>query len=1313
MIRKWNWSWSGFGKRGGRSRRENRPRAVSRFLLIESLEPRQLLSGSPLVDMTASAAEVAPPLDAVDRLLERLTPQLHPAGHRHTASESTAAEQVVKLDSYNPRPLPSLPANVPELQKLRDGLEKIQSDIRNNPDARPAIWGETTVMGGGEYRLHLDDNGMLVGAWSIDWGDGTQPQLVHGQPWVVHRYANHSAVYRITAQANGGAYSIHVSQLSDGPDLAAGTGSLDVASSPDAPADLIFAVGGESFALTSSEAPIGESSAPGEYALAADTPSPAGLEVTVENVPPVLRVVGDQTVNAGQLWSVPDFAVVTADAFTYSIDWGDGTDASSGSVEDEDGFVWPQAFGGEHAYDRPGTYYVTAAVTDGDSNSDAQTFRMTVLDAGVALTSFYTDGDALKVTYTITSSQGYAAPFTIGIYSTTDGQTPGTLLASIPVTDDQSLQAGSQHELVVIPDLEEVDGDYSLLAVTDGDVTTSNNSWPLTSGAFNSQDSIVHVFGSGSGDQISISPSSIDGTLGATQLSYPLSSGISEVHVQASAGDDTIDASTATATLVAYGGPGNDTITGSDRDDLLYGDAGNDTIDGGPGDDVIYGGGGLNTIRGGAGDDLVYAEGDGGSLVDGDGGNDTLYAGDHGDTLHGDNGNDEVYGGAGNDHLYGDEGNDWIEGGSGNGILRGDPLFGTGKDWLICGTGDDEAYGGGDGDAVIIGGPGNDLLSAGFGTNEIHTGTGTNCIESGGLDDILDGTLGTSTIWTSLCAGSVRVQTPLWDYGLEDWGRSGMPNPDGPSMEVGQAIYAGEEASGLAWDFPCVDSLARLGEEDATQVAVYVFWNPDDFTPGEWTSDAHYSVYDGASLKATVEVNQQNPCPSDSPDPSDHPWKLLGVYNITSGIVDVRLHDGNNNPPFWETLNFNDVMIRPIWPTMTIRADQNNDRTCDVKDDWLNSWSPAAIAVEGQGKRTKIELHATIDQLYQYPADWTASLSNVDGLLFWDTDEGGTALTPANGKIVSGTFPYDRTLWISLDPNDVPSGTVQVSFAADGPSGGHVEKPLAAKNDVSRTAIQVYEPTDRVKPADIITDAMIVQHDNKTFLRVQVEKGPGLVNWNLGVLSGFHVDQDSAQGAVRWMDRKDGNDVGPPKTNAVAPFDRWKPVSDEDGYVEFGKASRWMYDDGKEYERESPEVDVPKMWHDFEIPSGANYGDVVLVFTDVLNGTRSRARASGPSQFGDLPAVIGSWEANKRNGRWTITARRNEITPAVRQPEQGKATGYPTKGAIDKAVRETTGIIKRLGFNLPWRIGQNKTDTGYDIDTRQQDNDYKAWAKGK
>jgi Calx-beta domain/RTX calcium-binding nonapeptide repeat (4 copies) len=90
----------------------------------------------------------------------------------------------------------------------------------------------------------------------------------------------------------------------------------------------------------------------------------------------------------------------------------------------------------------------------------------------------------------------------------------------------------------------------------------------------------------------------------------------STVYLLGGSGNDIFDATIADRRIVAYGGPGADSILGGIENDLL---------DGGDGDDELDGGIGLNVLSGDAGNDrLTLGIGASGSIIDGGSGVDTL-----------------------------------------------------------------------------------------------------------------------------------------------------------------------------------------------------------------------------------------------------------------------------------------------------------------------------------------------------------------------------------------------------------------------------------------------------------------------------------------------------------------------------------------------------------------------------------------------------------------------------------------------------------------------------------------------------------------
>jgi Ca2+-binding RTX toxin-like protein len=162
-------------------------------------------------------------------------------------------------------------------------------------------------------------------------------------------------------------------------------------------------------------------------------------------------------------------------------------------------------------------------------------------------------------------------------------------------------------------------------------------------------------------------------------------------------GDDSFVNATSTLRAEAYGGDGNDKLTGGGMNDILNGGAGNDTLIG-------------------------------------NGGNDILTGGDSADILYGNAGNDTLYGGVGNDTLYGGDGDDFLQGETGNDILKGE----LGNDRMFGDAGDDQLWGS-DGNDSLNGGDGNDLLSGDWGSDSLYGGLGYDQLYGGGDNDYLDG----------------------------------------------------------------------------------------------------------------------------------------------------------------------------------------------------------------------------------------------------------------------------------------------------------------------------------------------------------------------------------------------------------------------------------------------------------------------------------------------------------------------------------------------------------------------------------------------
>lgn len=121
---------------------------------------------------------------------------------------------------------------------------------------------------------------------------------------------------------------------------------------------------------------------------------------------------------------------------------------------------------------------------------------------------------------------------------------------------------------------------------------------------------------------------------------------------------------------------GNDTVTGTSKNDTIYGGAGDDEITASEGNDNIY-----DTL--------------GSNVVD---------AGDDNDVVVGGSGRTDAQGGNGSDILIGGKNDDKLDGGDGNDTIRGDAQSGFfhGDDVIIAGRGNDFLEGGGGSDTFVF-----------------------------------------------------------------------------------------------------------------------------------------------------------------------------------------------------------------------------------------------------------------------------------------------------------------------------------------------------------------------------------------------------------------------------------------------------------------------------------------------------------------------------------------------------------------------------------------------------------------------------------
>ena len=482
---------------------------------------------------------------------------------------------------------------------------------------------------------------------------------------------------------------------------------------------------------------------------------------------------------------------------------------------------------------------------------------------------------------------------------------------------------GTQHTLTYDGDLSGLDSGQYYLARLDAyeqvtETTKADNLSAPLSGVFEDSDgSLYAVTGlDGNSHSLTFSQDAATGDLivdldGSAQAFQNAGT----INVVAYQGTNSIDAAGVNLPMTIYGGDGSDAITGGDGGNTIYGGtAGGNVIYAGAGDDTIYGGGsaggGHNAIYGGAGSD-------------------TIYAGDGGDAITGGTGNDEIYGGTGNDTLTAGSGDNWIQAGSGDDTITGGPD----QDWLIAGSGDDVIQGG-SGNEVIEGGSGTDTLIGGGGLDNITGGSGTNFIYGNGQHDVLQGGTGKNYILPAPDAGdnlaSIQVENAGTGTPLGSYSNNGEFTSDGTIDAEGNPVQADYDPGyGGVWNFADFDSGVRLGESTVTPVAVYATWatgDPDHELPSgdHWAHDAVYEVRDGSTPLGSIPVDQSlAPGSNDPPEPNDRPWTLLGVWNVPFGhTLTVVLYNGSDSahPDPGGVVCVSDVMIHPLWPTVSIRS---------------------------------------------------------------------------------------------------------------------------------------------------------------------------------------------------------------------------------------------------------------------------------------------------------------------------------------------------------------------------------------------------------
>jgi PKD repeat protein len=150
------------------------------------------------------------------------------------------------------------------------------------------------------------------------------------------------------------------------------------------------------------------------------------FQVTVDNVAPTVAATTNKTVNEGAVLNIPNVVTftdpgfnnpldpngATVESFTFSINWGDGTNPDAGAVPAGNvvnggvGVLTTGFLNGSHTYADDGLYTVSVTITDDNSGATTKTFQVTVNNVAPAVSivgnKAVTEGAVLSIPNVVT-----------------------------------------------------------------------------------------------------------------------------------------------------------------------------------------------------------------------------------------------------------------------------------------------------------------------------------------------------------------------------------------------------------------------------------------------------------------------------------------------------------------------------------------------------------------------------------------------------------------------------------------------------------------------------------------------------------------------------------------------------------------------------------------------------------------------------------------------------------------------------------------------------------------------------------------------
>ena len=456
-----------------------------------------------------------------------------------------------------------------------------------------------------------------------------------------------------------------------------------------------------------------------------------------------------------------------------------------------------------------------------------------------------------------------------------------------------------------------------ILGTGNNHITTGVGSATITGGSGDdfidaTANSVGLVYRTGGGNDI---------VLGSAFNDVLTATGFGNVRFEGRGGNDALNGGSGNDIL--DGGDGNDRITGgSGRNTILLG-AGNNvvitgigkaTITGGSGDDsidarataeglVFASGGGNDSVLGSEFDDVLTATGIGNVRFDGRGGHDALTGGSGNDTLLGGAGDDTLSGGAGIDSLIAGSGNNTLYAGFQDAVVQGGTVHDT---YVIDGT---------QGSGVSMTTPG--VMRQGPRTIAYKNGDDVT-VNLGASDDVVNISNVVANLTVNAGAGSNAITVASVTGAVAITGGAGPDNMTFSKVTGSLAINAGDGANTIGVGFvtgsASITSGAGADHISAQNISATLTLNSGAGADTVIVSalGVGSSIATGVDNDSLTASNVTVALTLDTGTGND----TLTATNLSGATTTILLRDGN------DTVNLNQVMLFQKAPYQTSQTVQ-------------------------------------------------------------------------------------------------------------------------------------------------------------------------------------------------------------------------------------------------------------------------------------------------------------------------------------------------------------------------------------------------------